>query len=134
MTDTPPDRIDLSVTTDEGQIEPRDAFMSYGLLNDLVRVVGDPNKASVIELDPELADVVVRLVLIPRSKTGKKMIDLTVFDPPGLTVGEAMKLFDWTKAHLLDFFTSRLGASLQSISDRKEKLAEIGSKVDGLKA
>ncbi len=127
------DHLRLSTIAEDGQISEQEILMSYGLLNDLVKVIGDPNVASTIELNADLADLVMRIVLVPRSKTGRPTALLTEFAPPGLTVEEAMKLFDWVKAHVLTFFVTRLKSSLQSIEDRKGAMLEIGSKVDGLK-
>ena len=133
MTEDVKDRVTISTIAEDGQIAEQEILMSFGLLNDLTKVVGDANQASMIELNPDLADLVMRISLVPRSKTGRPLIKLVEFDPPGLTVAEAMKLFDWVKAHVLSFFVNRLESSLQSIADRKEAMLAIGSKVDGLK-
>lgn len=126
------DQLSITVTDDDGQTQTVEAFMSYGMLNDLVKVIGHPNKASALDLDPDLALMVLAIVLVPRSKSGKPQVKLTEFDPPGMSVEEAMKVFDWVKDHTLNFFAKRLEASLQSIKDRKADFKQIGSIVDGL--
>lgn len=124
----------LSITTNDerGQKQHREVFMSYGLLNELIRVIGDPQRASTLELDADLAQFVLTIVLMPRTPTGKPAPEAENFELPGLEVEEAYRIFDWVKAHVLDFFVRRLRSSLQSIGERKELLAEIGSTLGGL--
>lgn len=127
------DRLSITTINTEGQTESREVFCSYGLLNALVRVIGDPSRAASLELDPDLALEVLTLVLIPRSPTGKPLVPVDQFELPGLDVAEAYKIFDWVKGSVLNFFTARLGSTLTSITDRKIELAKLGSSLDGLK-
>lgn len=129
------DTLQISTTDAAGQTSSQTLFMSYGLLNELVRLAGDPTRASTIDIDPDLAQTVLFTVLLPRDPTGRSTVGSgETYVPPGVTVNEAYKIFDWVREHLLDFFAKRLQASLQSIEGRKEQLAQIGSSLDGLKA
>lgn len=129
----PQDKLSVTVTTSDGKNEDREALMSYAMLNSLVRVIGDPTRATTIDLDPDLAQMVLITVLIPRGPTGKPSVPFEEFDLPGLDVEEAYKVIDWVKEHVLDFFVRRLKGSLQSIKEREDDLKELGSTLSGLK-
>jgi hypothetical protein len=109
-------------------VRDREILMSYGLLNELTKLAGDPNKAATLDLDPDLAMQVLLTVLTPRTTSGKP----EDFDMPELTPDEAYKVFDWAKAHLLDFFMKRLQSSLGAIEGRKADLEKLGSLLSGL--
>jgi hypothetical protein len=109
-------------------VKDREILMSYGLLNELTKLVGDPNRAATLDLDPDLGMQVLVTVLAPRTTSGKT----EEFDMPELTPDEAYQVFDWVKAHVLDFFMKRLQSSLGAIEGRKEDLEKLGSLLSGL--
>lgn len=112
--------------------EPREILCTFGLLNEFVRLAPDPNTAATIDLDPDRSLLILATALVPRSATGKPLVSISELEIPQLTPDEAFKLLDWVRGHLLSFFTNRLGASLQSINERKEDLEKIGSQLTGL--
>lgn len=126
------DRITLKVITASGAVEEREIFMSYGLLNSLVRVLGDPSRTAALDLDPDLAEQVLLLVLIPRSPTGKPTVSFEEFELPGLDPEEAYKLFDWVKEAVLSFFVKRLRKTIDAIEEKKDDLASLGSSMNTL--
>jgi hypothetical protein len=127
-------RLTIKVTTPENAAEDREIFMSFGLLNSLVRVLGDPSRTAAFDLDPDLAEQVILLTLIPRSATGKPIGKFEEFECPGLDPEEAFKLFDWVKGHVLDFFVRRLRGTIDQIVERKDDLGNLGSSMSGLGA
>lgn len=126
------DRITLKVTDSSGIVEEREIFLSFGLLNSLVRVLGDPSRTATLDLDPDLAELVLTVVLIPRSPTGKPTVSFDEFDLPGLDPEEAYKLFDWVKEHVLSFFVRRLKGTIDQIEEKKDDLANLGSSINTL--
>jgi hypothetical protein len=82
----------------------------------------------VLDLEPELAMQVLVTVLAPRSQSGQ----CEDFVMPELTPDEAYQIFDWVKAHLLDFFMRRLQSSLGAIEGRRGDLEKLGSLLSGL--
>jgi hypothetical protein len=126
------DKLEIQVLTSDSTSETRTVFMSYGLLNSLTGLIGDPDRAVMLETDPELCSTIVTAVFVPRTPSGKINVKLEDYDPPGLTTTEAEKLFDWVKGHVVDFFTRRLRSSLKLMEDRKDELKAIGSSLVGL--
>lgn len=126
------DKLTVKTINEDGTIEDKDIFMSFALLNALVRVIGDPSRAATMDMDAELAQLVLTLVLVPRSPTGKPTVSFDDFDLPGLDPDEAFKVLDWVRENILNFFVSRLRTSLEVLEVRKDDLKSLGSLKAGL--
>lgn len=93
----------------------REIKMSFGLLNNLCRKVGDIEAASIIALDTNLRDAVLIELLSTRDAKGKiiEPIDLDTLD---VEPDAIIDLIDWAGSHVLDFFLKGL--------ERTKKLQE----------
>jgi hypothetical protein len=82
----------------------RELFMSFGLLNEICRGVGDMQGAIAIPTNAELRDYALIVVLSERNaETGEveKACNLRTLDIP---VDEAEELLIWISEHTTDFF------------------------------
>lgn len=107
------DLFNITVNGDEHEIK-----MTFGLLNNLCRKVGDIEAAAVIALDTNLRDAILIELLSKRDSKGKitEAIDLDSLeaDPDRI-----IDLIDWAGTHVLDFFLKGL--------ERTKKLQEANT-------
>lgn len=94
----PNPRIKITVNGTE-----RELFMSFGLLNEICRGVGDFQAAVQIPVDSQLRDYVLLAVLSDRKEDGEveKAVNLRTLD---IGVDEAEDLLAWVTEHATDFF------------------------------
>jgi len=85
----------------------RDVKMTFGLLNNLCRKVGDIDGAATIMMDLELRDGVLIEMLSDRDKNGKitAAADLSSIE---VEMDDVVELLDWAQGHVLDFFLKGL--------------------------
>lgn len=107
------DIFDLQVNGKEHNIK-----MTFGLLNNLCRKVGDIEAAAVIALDTNLRDSILIELLSTRGADGKIIspIDLDVVE---VEPDAIIDLIDWAGTHVLDFFLKGL--------ERTKKLQEANT-------
>lgn len=85
--------------------EKREIFMSFGLLDEVTTLMGDPAQAASVFFSPALRRAVYHALLQPRSKTGKitkEVDDIFELDIP---VDQMEELLGWGVEHALDFFS-----------------------------
>lgn len=110
-------------------LEHPSVFMSFGLLNDLVRIVGDVNRIAAIGLDPDLSEEVIFACLAPRDARGR--ITDGSFEPPNLPMQDAEAIMDFVSEHLLDFFMRRLQKTLAAAEKNKGQMEQLASLLNG---
>lgn len=107
------DLFNITVNGDEHEIK-----MTFGLLNNLCRKVGDIEAAAVIALDTNLRDAILIELLSKRDSKGKILepidLDSLEADPDSI-----IDLIDWAGTHVLDFFLKGL--------ERTKKLQEANT-------
>lgn len=106
----------------------RTCFMSYGLLNVLVRIVGDINRIAAVDLDPDVSAEVLEEVLATRNANGQKAEGQ---ETPDLPADQAELIFDFVKESVLSFFVRRLSKTADLINGRKDELTAISSFMTG---
>lgn len=111
----------------------REIFMSYGLLNTLTRVIGDPAVVPAIAIDPDLRGKVLAEVLAERKKSGKVSAAVKDIDDLEISIEDVELLIDWVMEHVMSFFVRRM-EKISAISSRHEKtLKHLESSLDGSK-
>lgn len=100
MTDAAPPSDRLEVTVGG---EKRELFMSFALLNELVRVVGDIPYISQIEIDAELCAKVFGVLFGERDEK-RKLKRPAEMEEIEISIADAQKVSAWVQGHLLDFF------------------------------
>jgi len=85
----------------------RDIKMTFGLLNNLCRKVGDIDGAATIMMNVDLRDGVLIELLSDRDKNGRitEPLDLNTLN---VDMDAVVDLVDWTQEHVLDFFLKGL--------------------------
>lgn len=126
------DKIEIQITNPDNSTAVRELFMTYGLLNSLTSLIGDPDKVVMLETDPELVRTLITAVFIPRTPSGRISVNIDDYDPPGMSLTEGNKVIDWVKEHVLDFFIQRMQKSMKLAKEREDQMKEIGSLLTGL--
>lgn len=104
--------------------EDREIFMSYGLVNLLAGVAGDPDAAGRFVIDQDMREQVMRILLSERNKAGKLTGEpLENIEDVELSIADARRLLAWASEHTIDFF-------LDSVLDMKETIQKAGMKMD----
>src|SRR4051812_46735505 len=82
----------------------RELFMSFGLLNALSQIVGDPSKVSMISLDPDTRSKVLTATLAKRKASGKVIEDIPDIDDIDASIIDIEKVLEWVSGHVMAFF------------------------------
>lgn len=93
-----------------------DVKMTFGLLNNLCRAIGDIDGVAQINTNPDVRDGVLVQLLSPRDARGKitSMIDPLTLD---IDIDDSIDLIDWAGDQVLDFFLKALERT-KSLQDR----------------
>lgn len=116
MSDTPknkPDKI-LTVTVDGAE---REIKLSYGLQDQILRLVKDTNEVGNIYVDADIRNAVIEQVLADRSNTGKIVLKKN-FDDYDIETEEVEKILDWVVTIVTSFFSRVLASLEQKIQDQ----------------
>lgn len=89
--------------------EDREIFMSFGLLRDLNRAFPNPNDPPQVFHNPHQFEHALWLLLVPRSPTGKLLVEEFDLDEQEIDPDEAVSLVRWGVEHLMRFFLKKLG-------------------------
>lgn len=110
MTETPNNKPSktLTITVDGAE---REIFLSYGLQDQILRLVKDTNEVGNIYVDADIRNAIIEQVLADRSKTGKIILKKN-FDDYEIETEEVEKILDWVVVIVTSFF-SRVLASLE---------------------
>lgn len=114
--------------------EERELFMSYGLLNELTKLVGSPEVAPSITIDEDLRADVLKACLAERKASGKIVKELEDVEDIDASIEDIEKLLDWATEHVLSFFVRSLGKMVKQAESNKDVLAGLKSSLDGLQA
>lgn len=109
-----------------------EVFMSFGLLNELSAMIGDPARAAIIFFDPPLRENVLRSALATRTKAGKVTAAVEEITDVEVDLGEIELLLSWIAGHVLRFFVRSVKSVALLEGDLKE-LAGLSSSLDGSK-
>jgi len=119
----------LSVTFEGND---RELFMSYGLLNELAKLVGSPEVAPSISLDEHLRAEVLAACLAERKPSGKVTQKVKDMDDLDISIDDIESILDWATEHVLNFFVRSLGKMLKRVEANKDVLEGLKSSLDGL--
>jgi len=105
------DRISINV---RGQ--NREVFMSFGLLNELGKVVGSAEYIPHMSLDPHMREEVLKTLLSTRDENGQITEAWNPFRH-GLGPDDTIRLLSWASEHVTDFFMKALETA-KAIQDK----------------
>ena len=104
--------------------ERRELKMSFGLLNELVALVGSAAYVGTIPVDAELGKAVLSTVLAKRDNTGTVVEELNLFET-NITPEQTMALYQWVMGHVLDFFLAALETAATVGSQFNQRLEAL---------
>jgi len=113
--------------------ENREIFMSFGLLNEITKLMGDPATAASAFFNPELREKVLLAALHVRSKTGKIEHEVENLDDLDIDFASMEELLAWEVDHALAFFTRSMDRVVK-LKGQLENLQQAGSSLNGSQA
>jgi len=113
--------------------EDRELFMSYGLLNELSRILGSIESIADAAMDPVVRDEVLIACLSERSKTGK-LINRVDIDDLGFSVDTAGAIIEWASEHVLDFFMKRVESANRLAEKQAARIKGLTPSSNGTEA
>jgi hypothetical protein len=113
--------------------EDRSIFMSFGLLNDLTSIVGDPGAIASLTLNPDMRNGVLKSALAKRKKSGKIEEEVDI-DDLDVSIKDVEALLDWVSGHVMSFFVRSL-RKVAAVNEKYEApLRDLVSSLGGSKS
>lgn len=124
MTDqTPAPSIDLTI---DGKT--REVLMSYTLLNQLVKIVGDFSKIGNIIVDHDIRDQFLTVMIQERDERGRVSEENFIsLDNAGLSVEDANAALKFGTEHVADFFVEQLRSQMETGQKHSELMEQIAT-------
>ncbi|CCV12934.1 hypothetical protein MESS4_510101 [Mesorhizobium sp. STM 4661] len=121
---------DPNITIKQDDVE-RELFMSFGLLNELSILIGDPGQIAAVPVNPEMRRSILLACLAQRKKSGKVEKPVADFDDLDISISDVEAILAWTMDHLMDFFVRSLKKVVQVTETHKTDLASLASSLAG---
>jgi hypothetical protein len=117
------DKLDdrLTVTIDG---EDKEIFMSFGLLSELANITQSAEGVAEMDLNPNVAMLVIDTCLAPRNARGK--ITDKDFTAPQMDADTAEKILKFAGEHTLGFFIKGLKRGIDRLESRRSELQAVG--------
>lgn len=103
--------------------KPKDLFMSFGLLNDLLKIIHDIPNVQIIAMDAGLRAEVLEAVFATRDTKGA-ITETTPVSALPLSKTDAHRVLEWVGAHALDFFLEALERAVKLMEPHHERLVK----------
>lgn len=130
----PDERITVTVKMPGGsEPEPKEIFMSAGLVRRLATVVQSLGDISQMYSDPMVEDILLTEILTPRTERGKSQKIYTAEDFE-MAMDEADRLLEWARGHVLHFFTKTVLRVGTVASNPNSPLLKLTQSLSGLAA
>ena len=108
--------------------DDREIFMSFGLLNEITTLMGEPATAASVYFDPALRVAVLLAALHVRSKTGKVEHQIKSLDELEIAPADMEALLAWEVEHAIAFFAR----SMERVVKMKGQLESLTSATSSL--
>lgn len=133
LTPTKPDdylTVTYKLIDEEGKPEPKELFMSAGLVRRLASL--SQSHAGLIDLytDPSMQAFMIAEILKPRSKRGQALIEYTL-DDFEISTTEAKKVSDWAIQHIIYFFTEAVLNVRTAVAKKDSSLMKLAASLTG---
>lgn len=110
-----------------------EVFMSYGLLDELARLVGDIEVVPQVMVLDELREPFLVALLSERDENGK-ITEKFNFFKSRVRPEDVTKLYEWAAGHLMDFFLQQLETAGRLGQNVKPRLEALMSSANGSQA
>lgn len=104
--------------------EEREIFMSFALLNKLLRLVGPQENIPLIAISAELSEAVLYEVLAKRSATGK-VLEQKPVEEIAITLDDVQDVLEFVSEQLLDFTVAALTKAAAQKGKVQERLSSL---------
>ena len=111
--------------------EDREVFMSFGLLNSLTKVIGDPTRIPAVGVDPELREDVLSELLADRKPSGKISKPIEDIDDIEIPIEDVELLLNWASEHVMGFFLRSLNKAAELQKKHAPAMTALLSSLDG---
>ncbi len=116
--------------------EPREIFMSSGLLRNIILLSGDISEFQQVYMDFALQNSIMIEMLRPRTEHGNAITEPSI-DDFEMSVEDGNRLIDWAVEHILNFFvdtTQRAMLVAQKNENLIKKMVKLTPSQDGTQA
>ena len=101
--------------------EKKSLFMSFGLLNELCRGIGDAQGALQVTANSQLRDFALMVVLSDRDEEGNVVKPINV-NRIEMSIEDGERLLDWVAQHATDFFVRTMERIVTGHKDKENRL------------
>lgn len=113
--------------------QDEEIFMSFGLLNSITRHVGDPDNISLITLNADLREIILKEMIAKRTPTGK-VIEERQIDEIEISLDDIENLLEFAAEHATDFLIRALEKTNARSKQYQERLKALAPSSNGQKA
>ena len=113
------DHIEVNIGNDTKAIK-----MSYGLLNECSKIIGDIDGIADIALNSDVRDRLLVEVLSDRNEMGKIVDPILIFNLE-MEAEDVLTLLDWVGSHVADFFLSSMTRTKDLMVAREDKILAL---------
>jgi len=110
--------------------ESTEYFMSFGLLNEIMRSVGDPDTIGQIIVNYDLRDNILGAVLSKRSKSGKIENKVGIEDVE-IDPADVNRLLTWVTEHVVSFFIESMTQMKGVMEKHQGQMSSLMSSLAG---
>ncbi|KVL49962.1 hypothetical protein [Burkholderia territorii] len=104
--------------------EKKSLFMSFGLLNELCRGIGDAQGALQVTANSQLRDFALMVVLSDRDEEGNVVKPINV-NRIEMSIEDGERLLDWVSQHATDFFVRTMERIVMGHKDKESRLKAL---------
>jgi hypothetical protein len=119
------DRLTIEIDGKEQEL-----FMSFGLLDEISRLMPDAENLGLVNLDPELRSQVLIAVLSQRDEAGKIEKEFSAVGSK-LSIKTTGEVLDWVTENVLDFFVRALESARKLQDKHGARVRELTSSLPG---
>lgn len=102
--------------------ETHEVFMSYGLLNELTKIVGSPESVVQAHFDEVLRTKLLTALFTKRKKSGKPEGDSVDVSDLEISIEDVDAILTWALMHVTDFFVQGMLRSQEILKRQEAKI------------
>lgn len=115
---------------EEGRPQPKELFMSAGLIRRLASISQSHQGLIDIYTDPSMQSFMLSEILKPRTKRGEPSLEYQLEDFD-ISTSEAKKVIDWAIQHIIYFFIDAVSSVKAAAMDKESNLTKLAASMTG---
>lgn len=116
---------------EEGRPQPKEIFMSAGLVRRLASLSQTHQGLIDLYTDPSMQSFMISEILKPRTKRGEAALEYQLEDFD-ITIEEGQKVSNWAIQHIIYFFTEAVLNVKTAAMDKNSSLTKLAASMTGL--